>query len=149
MNRLFGRVETLRDADYSMLDAVKGEITETDYRRAKYVLDERERVLTVCDALTKGDYDLVGSKMYETHWGLSHDYTASCAELDFLVETANKCGVTGSRMMGGGFGGCSINLIRSTLRDKFISKTSREYSRKFGIIPKIYSVITGDGSRKL
>ncbi|MBO4269007.1 MAG: galactokinase [Bacteroidaceae bacterium] len=149
MNRVFGGVETLRDADYSMLEAVKEEISGTDYRRARYVLDEKERVLTVCDALNKGDYGLVGRKMYETHWGLSRDYTASCPELDFLVETARECGVTGSRMMGGGFGGCSINLVRRTLRDNFISKATRDYSRKFGITPKVYRVITGDGSRKL
>jgi galactokinase len=87
--------------------------------------------------------------MYETHWGLSRDYTVSCPELDFLVETAQECGVTGSRVMGGGFGGCTINLVRETIADKFISKVKREYARKFGIIPDIYQVVIGDGSRKL
>ena len=149
INRKFGGVETLRDADYSMLDAVKEDLSDTDYKRARYVLDEKERVLDVCDALAKGDYELVGKKMYETHWGLSHDYTVSCDELDFLVKMAQDCGVTGSRMMGGGFGGCSINLVRNTLRDNFISKTTREYSKKFGITPRVYSVIIGDGARKL
>ena len=142
-------VESLRDVDYAMLDSVKDLLTETDYRRAKYVLDEKERVLAVCDALNEGNYELVGQKMYETHWGLSRDYTVSCPELDFLVETAQECGVTGSRIMGGGFGGCTLNLVRDTLYDKFISKATREYSRKFGIIPKVYRVVIGDGSRKL
>ena len=142
-------VESLRDVDYAMLDSVKDLLTETDYRRAKYVLDEKERVLAVCDALNEGNYELVGQKMYETHWGLSRDYTVSCPELDFLVETAQECGVTGSRIMGGGFGGCTLNLVRETLYDKFISKATREYSRKFGIIPKVYRVVIGDGSRKL
>ena len=142
-------VESLRDADYAMLDSVKDLITDTDYSRAKYVLDEKERVLAVCDALNEGNYELVGQKMYETHWGLSRDYTVSCPELDFLVETAQECGVTGSRIMGGGFGGCTLNLVRETLYDKFISKATREYSRKFGIIPKVYRVVIGDGSRKL
>ena len=142
-------VESLRDADYAMLDSVKDLLTDTDYRRAKYVLDEKERVLAVCDALNEGNYELVGQKMYETHWGLSRDYTVSCPELDFLVETAQECGVTGSRIMGGGFGGCTLNLVRETLYDKFISKATREYSRKFGITPKVYRVVIGDGSRKL
>ena len=66
-----------------------------------------------------------------------------------LVETAQACGVTGSRIMGGGFGGCTINLVRETLYDKFVSKATREYSRKFGVIPKVYDVTIGDGSRKL
>ena len=142
-------VESLRDVDYDMLNSVKDLLTETDYRRAKYVLDEKERVLAVCDALNEGNYELVGQKMYETHWGLSRDYTVSCPELDFLVEAAQECGVTGSRIMGGGFGGCTLNLVRETLYDKFISKATREYSRKFGIIPKVYRVVIGDGSRKL
>ena len=142
-------VESLRDVDYAMLDSVKSQISDTDYRRAKYILDEKERVLAVCSALNEGNYQLVGQKMYETHWGLSRDYTVSCPELDFLVETAQECGVTGSRIMGGGFGGCTLNLVRDTLYDKFISKATREYSRKFGIIPKVYRVVIGDGSRKL
>lgn len=149
MNEQFGSVDTLRDANHQMLDAVKDQLTDQDYRRARYILDEKDRVLAVCDALEKGDYELVGQKMYETHWGLSHDYTVSCPEADFLVETAQECGVTGSRIMGGGFGGCTINLVRETLYDKFISKATREYSRKFGVIPKVYDVTIGDGSRKL
>lgn len=149
MNREFGGVETLRDANYQMLDTVKGDLSDEDYRRAKYVLDEKERVLAVCAALEKNDYETVGKKMYETHWGLSRDYTVSCPELDFLVETAQECGVTGSRVMGGGFGGCTINLVRDTIYEKFVSKAKREYARKFGIVPEIYSVTIGDGSRKL
>ena len=149
MNREVGGVETLRDANYQMLDTVKGDLSDEDYRRAKYVLDEKERVLAVCAALEKNDYETVGKKMYETHWGLSRDYTVSCPELDFLVETAQECGVTGSRVMGGGFGGCTINLVRDTICEKFVSKAKREYARKFGIVPEIYSVTIGDGSRKL
>ena len=149
MDRQFGSVQTLRDANYEMLEAVKDGLTDDDYRRARYILDEKERVMAVCKALEEGDYELVGKKMYETHWGLSRDYTVSCPELDFLVETAQKCGVTGSRVMGGGFGGCTINLVRDTVCDKFTSKVQREYAKKYGIIPEIYQVVIGEGSRKL
>ena len=83
-------VESLRDVDYAMLDSVKSMISDTDYRRAKYILDEKERVLAVCEALNEGNYQLVGQKMYETHWGLSRDYTVSCPELDFLVPKIQK-----------------------------------------------------------
>lgn len=149
MAKRWSDVRTLRDADYDMLESVREQLSDEDYRRAKYVLDEKERVLAVCKALNEGDYATVGKKMYETHWGLSRDYTVSCPELDFLVETAQECGVTGSRIMGGGFGGCTISLVRDTLCDKFISKATREYTKKFGVIPQVYHVVIGDGSRKL
>ena len=149
MNREFGGVETLRDANYQMLDTVKGDLSDEDYRRAKYVLDEKERVLAVCTASEKKHSETIGKKMYAPHWGRSRDSTVSCPELDFLVETAQECGVTGSRVMGGGFGGCTINLVRDTICEKFVSKAKREYARKFGIVPEIYSVTIGDGSRKL
>lgn len=148
-NRKFQNVETLRDIDYAMLDAVKSGLSDTDYRRSRYVLDEKERVMAVSDALNRGDYETVGKKMYETHWGLSRDYKVSSEEVDFLVGIAEECGVTGSRIMGGGFGGCTINLVRKTLYDKFTSKAVREYSKKFGITPKVYPVVIGDGTRKL
>jgi len=149
MNELYGGVESLRDANYQMLESVKQDLTDDDYKRARYILDEKERVMAVCTALKENDYETVGKKMYETHWGLSRDYTVSCPELDFLVGIAQECGVTGSRVMGGGFGGCTINLVRETICDKFISKAKREYARKYGIIPEIYNVVIGDGSRKL
>ena len=149
MNEQFGRVDTLRDANHQMLDAVKNDLTDNDYRRAKYVLDEKDRVLAVCDALEIGDYELVGQKMYETHWGLSHDYTVSCPEADFLVETAQECGVTGSRIMGGGFGGCTINLVKDELYDAFIADAKKKYFEKYGKEPKVIDVVIGDGSRKI
>jgi len=149
LNARYGGVETLRDADHSMLESVKDQLLPEDYLRSRYILDEKERVLAVCAALENGDYETVGRKMYETHHGLSKEFTVSCPELDFLVETARECGVTGSRIMGGGFGGCTINLVRQTLADNFTSKVTRSYSKKFGIIPEIYHVVIGNGSRKL
>lgn len=142
-------VETLRDADYRMLESVRDKVSETDWHRAKYVLDEKERVLAVCDALQKGDYETVGRKMYETHWGLSQDYSVSCDELDFLVTVAEQCGVTGSRVMGGGFGGCTINLVREDLYGKFTETAISAFTAKFGHAPLKYDVVIGDGSRKL
>lgn len=100
-------VEFLRDATMDMLNEVKGDISAEDYMRAEYVIEEVQRVLDVCEALEKGDYETVGQKMYETHHGMSKLYEVSCEELDFLNDVAKKCGVTGSRVMGGGFGGCN------------------------------------------
>lgn len=142
-------VETLRDADWAMLEEVKNEVSEEDYKCAKYVIGEKDRVLAVCDALQKGDYKTVGEKMYETHEGLSKDYKVSCEELDFLNDIAKECGVIGSRVMGGGFGGCTINLVAEDKYDNFIATAKQKYNEKYGKEPKVYDVVIGDGSRKI
>ncbi len=142
-------VEFLRDARMEWLEEVKADITEEDYMRAEYVIDEVQRVLDVCDALERDDYETVGQKMYETHYGMSKLYEVSCEELDFLNDVAKKCGVTGSRVMGGGFGGCTINLVKNELYDHFISEAVDSYTKKFGHAPKVYDVVISDGARKL
>ena len=142
-------VETLRDADYDMLEQVRGEVSAEDALRAKYVIGEKYRVMEVSVALEEGDYEEVGRKMYDTHHGLSKEYEVSCPELDFLNEVAKSCGVTGSRVMGGGFGGCTINLVREELYDNFITTAKNAYKEKFGKEPVVIDVVIGDGSRKL
>ena len=87
--------------------------------------------------------------MYETHAGMSKLYEVSCEELDFLNDIAKTCGVTGSRVMGGGFGGCTINLVPEAKYDAFIEKATSEFTKKFGKAPKVYPVRIGDGSRRL
>ena len=116
-----GKFETLRDCTWEQLDEVRAEVGEEDYKRAKFVLGE----------------------------GLSKDYEVSCEELDFLNDIAKKNGVTGSRIMGGGFGGCTINLVRNDLYTKFIADAKKRFNEKYGHEPKVYDVIIGDGSRKI
>lgn len=142
-------VETLRDADMKMLNAVRGDITAEDYFRAKFVIEEKDRVLAVCDALVKGDFETVGEKMYETHHGLSKDYEVSCEELDFLNDVAARCGVTGSRIMGGGFGGCTINLVKDELYDQFIATAKKEFNDTYGHEPVVIPVVISDGARRI
>ena len=144
-----GKFETLRDCTWEQLDEVRAEVGEEDYKRAKFVLGEKDRVLAVCDALNEGDYEKVGELMYQTHEGLSKDYEVSCEELDFLNDIAKECGVTGSRIMGGGFGGCTINLVRNDLYRQFIATAKEKFNAKYGHEPKVYDVVIGDGSRKL
>ncbi|MDE5650308.1 MAG: galactokinase [Duncaniella sp.] len=141
-------IETLRDADIDMLNAIKADISAEDYMRAKFVIEEKERVLDVCDALNRGDVQTVGRLMYETHRGLSEDYEVSCEELDYLNDIAKECGVTGSRIMGGGFGGCTINLVPDALYDKFIETAKEKFNAKYGHEPKIYDVVISDGARR-
>lgn len=142
-------VETLRDADMSMLEAAKDQISDEDYKRAVYVIGEKQRVLDVCEALEKGDYETVGQRMYETHHGLSKDYEVSCEELDFLNDVAKECGVTGSRIMGGGFGGCTINLVKEDLYDTFVQTAKTKFNEKYGIEPIIIDVVISDGAHKV
>lgn len=142
-------VETLRDANMDMLEEVKAEITADEYKRARYVIGEVERVLAVCDALEAGDYETVGQKMYETHYGLSKEYEVSCDELDFLNDVAKEVGVTGSRIMGGGFGGCTINLVADELVPHFKEVVKAKFEEKYGKEPIVIDVVIGDGSRKL
>lgn len=142
-------VETLRDADMSMLEAAKNQISDEDYKRAMYVIGEKQRVLDVCEALEKGDYETVGQRMYETHHGLSKDYEVSCEELDFLNDVAKECGVTGSRIMGGGFGGCTINLVKEDLYDSFVQTAKTKFNEKYGIEPIIIDVVISDGAHKV
>ncbi|MDY5360002.1 MAG: galactokinase [Sodaliphilus sp.] len=142
-------VETLRDADMSMLEAAKAQISDEDYKRAVYVIGEKQRVLDVCEALEKGDYETVGQRMYETHHGLSKDYEVSCEELDFLNDVAKECGVTGSRIMGGGFGGCTINLVKEDLYDTFVQTAKTKFNEKYGIEPIIIDVVISDGAHKV
>ena len=142
-------VEFLRDAKREWLNEAKADINDEDYKRAEYVIGEVQRVLDVCDALERGDYETVGQKMYETHYGMSKLYEVSCEELDFLNEIAKECGVTGSRVMGGGFGGCTINLVKDEKYDAFIEKAKASFNEKFGHEPKVYDVVISDGARKL
>ena len=142
-------VEFLSDAKRLWLDEVRSEIPEEDFLRAEYVIGEVQRVLDVCDALERGDYETVGEMMYQTHFGLSKLYEVSCEELDFLNKLARKMDVTGSRVMGGGFGGCTINLVKDELYLPFVAAAKAEFTLKFGHAPKIYDVVISDGARKL
>ena len=142
-------VKFLRDATMEQLKAVKGKVSAEDYMRAEFVIEEIQRLLDTCEALKKDDYETVGKKMYGTHEGLSKLYEVSCEELDFLNDQAKKQGVTGSRVMGGGFGGCTINLVKDGLVESFVKNTSDAYEKKFGFRPKVYDVVIKDGARKL
>ena len=146
---LHPEVESLRDANYDMLEEVKAQITEDEYKRARYVIGEVVRVLNVCEALEKDDYEAVGQMMYETHYGLSQEYEVSCEELDFLNEVAKECNVTGSRIMGGGFGGCTINLVADELAANFKKVVVEKFAEKYGKKPVVIDVVIGDGSRRL
>lgn len=141
--------ETLRGATLKDLNAIKDKISEEDYKRAKYVIEEEQRVYDVCNALKIDDYETVGARMYQTHEGMSKLYEVSCDELDYLNDIAKECGVTGSRIMGGGFGGCTINLVKDELYDNFINVAKEKFNEKYGHFPRVIDVVISDGARKI
>ena len=149
IQRDYPQVHFLRDVDLAMLNEVATIISKEDFKRAKYVIEEIQRVLEVCKALEEGDYETVGVKMYETHKGMSELYEVSCEELDFLNNCAKLHKVTGSRVMGGGFGGCTLNLVKEEYHDTFIEETSKAYLDKFKKNLKVYEVNISEGARKL
>ena len=149
IRRCHPEVEFLSDARPEWLEEVRAELPREDALRAEYVIGEAQRVLDVCEALERGDYATVGERMYQTHWGLSKCYEVSCPELDFLVTLAGKQGVTGSRVMGGGFGGCTINLVSEERYDSFLLAARNCFTAAFGHAPKVYPVVISDGAREL
>lgn len=141
--------EFLRGVTMEELEALRPAISEEDYMRARYVIGEEERVMAVSDALQVGDFEEVGKRMYQTHWGMSRDYEVSCEELDLLVEIARECGVSGARIMGGGFGGCTINLVREELYDEFVRVACERFEAQYGLTPKVIPVVISDGARRI
>ena len=130
----YHQVKSLRDVDEKMLAEFRETLGETIYRRCNYIVEEKLRVLRAVEALKENRLKDFGSLMYATHLGLSKEYEVSCPELDFLVEFAKKDKtIIGARMMGGGFGGCTINLIHESAVEEFIKIVSTAYFKEFNI----------------
>ncbi len=133
------QVKSLRDATPEMLDKYVAPVDELVYRRCQYVVEENLRLLAASEDLKKGDIDAFGKKMFATHDGLSRKYEVSCPELDFLVEQVKgRTGVIGSRMMGGGFGGCTINLVREEVIDELVEELTPVYAKAMNKELKVY-----------
>lgn len=126
-------IESLRDLKIDQLIAHKSDLSEVVYRRCKYVIEENDRVTTFCESLVKADTDHLGKLLFASHYGLQHEYEVSCTELDFMVDFAKASdSVIGARMMGGGFGGCTINLIKPGKEKEYISALDVAYKNEFG-----------------
>lgn len=139
-------VHSLRDATVEMVNECIGEF-ETAYRRCKYVVEEIDRLQKGCKDLERGDLKAFGQKMYATHEGLSKDYEVSSKELDYLVSyVKNNPDVIGARMMGGGFGGCTINIIQKSAVEVLVSKLTEAYNQNMGRELKHYLVNIEDGT---
>ncbi len=143
----FSEVETFRNCTEAMVLELKEKLGETIFKRCHFVVKEIQRVQEAVDALEASDFTTLGKLMSETHYGLSKEYEVSCDEIDFLVDTAQQLpSVLGTRMMGGGFGGCSINLVEKGTEDDIISHVSKQYQSQFGIALKAYKVKISKGT---
>ena len=143
-------VASLRDVTPQMLEAYRDEMDEVAYRRCHYILTENQRVLDGCQALKQGDYQEFGQKLFESHEGQRHEFEISCPELDFLAEKArNFDGVLGARMTGGGFGGCTINIVQEAAYERFVSELSAGYQKAFGLAPRVIDVVISAGARRI
>ena len=140
-------VQSLRDATMQMLNDCLLNGDQVIYKRCKYVVQEIQRLQDACADLVRHDLVAFGRKMFDTHDGLSHLYEVSCAEADELVKmVTNNDAVFGARMMGGGFGGCTINLVKKEKADSLISMVNEKYSGRFGQVLKTYVVSIDNGT---
>ena len=148
-NRL--AISSFRDiTDVKMIEAYSNELRPVVYDCCRFVVEEILRTKKAASYLQQNNLAAFGKLMFETHKGLSKLYKVSCAELDFLVEEAGmNPHVIGTRMMGGGFGGCTINLVRSEAVDAFIEQSALAYKKRFNILPEAYIVETADGTRRI
>ncbi|MFD2556452.1 galactokinase [Sphingobacterium tabacisoli] len=143
----YPEVHSLRDASVEMLDLAIPDPSEQSYIKSRFVIEEIQRVSKVCDYLNEGALDKVGELMYATHRGLKEAYEVSCPELDYLVDYIREYPeVLGARMMGGGFGGCTLNLVKKTFVAELIERVSKAYESLFGIALDSYVVKLGEGT---
>jgi galactokinase len=140
-------IHSLRDVTMDLLNEGKSRMDPVIFKRCKYVIEENERVLGACESLSSGDVQTFGQKMNESHTGLKDEYEVSCRQLDDLVDGALELdGVFGSRMMGAGFGGCTINLVSLNYLESFIEGMGKVYQDKLKKSPQIYITSIKEGT---
>jgi galactokinase len=142
-----GDLKSLREVSLQMIKDFEKTLDKIPFRRCRYVIEENQRVEDACRYLQEGKLEAFGQKMYESHAGLSNDFEVSCEELDFLVEqTKNNEDVLGARMMGGGFGGCTINLVKESALVEMTIDIEQAYQQRFRSELKVYIANIVDGT---
>jgi galactokinase len=150
LKRFYPDITHLRDVAMDMLEAHESDLPEVIYRRARHVISENARTLVAKDALGAGDLKEVGQLMFASHASLKNDYEVTCPELDLLVESAIQFeGCLGSRMTGGGFGGCTISLVEKGRESEFIETLSKAYAKQFGFAPAPLMIQSAQGAHEI
>lgn len=147
ISKKYVEVNSLRDVSPEMLHEFKNELDEITFNRCSYVVNEKVRVLNTVEALKSNKLNIVGENMYKTHEGLSKLYEVSCPELDFLVDFSRSYDkVIGARVMGGGFGGCTINIVHKNFIEQFTNEASEAYFKKFNIKLTAFEAMPSQGT---
>jgi len=147
LKNYYPEIKSLRDVKPKYLDSLKNQMNPLIYKRCHYVVEENERLLSACDDLRKKDLRSFGKKMFQTHQGLKSEYEVSCDELDFLVHmTQDQDAVLGSRMMGAGFGGCTLNFIQKESMNRINDQIKSHYLDRFNKKLGIYKIKIGKGT---
>ena len=147
LQKQYSQVKSLRDVNIAQLKQAQDKMPDLIYRRCKHVISENDRVQVAVQNLLNKDFEGLGKQMYQSHFSLKDDYKVSCPELDFLVaQTVHNPNVLGSRMMGGGFGGCTLNIIHKQSTQEFITQSTKTYEAQFGLQLSPYAVHISDGS---
>lgn len=150
LKKYYPEIQSLRDVSYEQLTRHWQEFNAVVYDRCTYIVNENQRLLAGCDALRNNDLPGFGEMMYASHKGLSKRYGVSCKELDYLVDIAKTApGIAGARMMGGGFGGCTINIVEEKAVDSFVDFMQESYKLHFSVIPDVYVMQLEDGVKEL
>jgi galactokinase len=141
------QVRALRDVSMSDLEKHRSELPDEIFRRCRHVVSENRRVLDAAESLRSSDLGRLGQLMYESHRSLRDDFEVSAQELDLLVEIASSCdGVYGSRMTGGGFGGCTITVVQSSAVETFRDRMTKSYTAQTGLVPDVYVCSAAEGA---
>lgn len=140
-------IKALRDVTMKQLEAAKSQLSDVIYRRCRHVITENERTTKAADFLAKRQYEQAGKLMNESHVSMKNDFEITTAELDYLAETAASMkGVYGSRMTGGGFGGCTVSLVQPRHVEAFTESIAAAYQKKFNVTPSIFSTAAAAGA---
>jgi galactokinase len=150
LQRFLPHITALRDVSESQFATYNPDMPEVVRRRCRHVVTENARALEAANALRDNNLGRFGELMGRSHISLRDDYEVSCAELDLMVELANRChGVYGARMTGGGFGGCTVNLVKTDHLDEFKATVARGYQQKVGLQPDIYVCTAAQGAQEI
>jgi galactokinase len=146
-------VPTLRDATLEMLAARQAALSEVEFRRARHVITEIDRTTRAAAAIKSGDWPLAGNLMYQSHDSLRDDFEVSCPELDLLVELARETGpvrgMIGSRMTGGGFGGCTVSLVETSRVEEIAERLASNYEKQSGLFPTLLTTRPARGAHQV
>jgi galactokinase len=150
LREVFSEIRALRDVSLYQLENQRARLSPKVFARCRHVITENARVKSAVDAFQEGDRKALGGLMQESHRSLRDDYEVSCKELDLMVEIASaQPGLVGARMTGGGFGGCTINLIESAAVNDFKRNVAAEYSSRTSLSPEIYVSPASNGAQQI